>query len=144
MRLSLEEIKKILPHREPMLLIDEVIELEPGKRVAAVKKVTKDDIFLQGHFPGNPIMPGNLVVEAMAQASILLYHSAYEEKLTKTPDYYLGSVKARFLHPVLPGVNLRLESETVKLLFTGAYVTAKAFVGDKLVAEADLVFIVKR
>ena len=99
-----EAIKKILPHREPMLLIDEVIELEPGKRVKAVKHVVPEDEFLKGHFPGKPIMPGTAIVEAMAQAAILLYHSAYEADIqSRIPEYYLASVKSQFLHAVFPG-----------------------------------------
>lgn len=141
--LNIEEIKQILPHRDPMLLIDKVISLDSGKRVVAIKNVKPDDEFLKGHFPGRPIMPGTMIVEAMAQTSILIYHSAYQDNLKKIPDYYLGSVKARFMHGVFPGDELRLEAETVRLLPTGAFVVAKAFVKDKQVAEADLVFAVK-
>ena len=143
--LDKNEIKKILPHREPILMIDAVIELDQGKRVVAIKKTTNDDFFFKGHFPNRPIMPGTSIVEAMAQASILLYYSAYENKLgNKIPEYYLGSVKARFLHSVLPGDELRIESETVRLLPTTAFVTAKAYVKDKQIAEAELVFAVKK
>lgn len=142
--LNIEQIKQILPHREPMLLIDEVVDLEAGKRVVAFKKVAKDEPFLQGHFPGRPIMPGTSIVEAMAQASILLYHSGYEDKLQKIPEYYLGSINAHFMHPVFPGDELRIEAETVKLLPTGAFVAVKSFVLDKQVAEAELVFVIKR
>ncbi len=141
--LGTDEIKKILPHREPMLLIDKVIELEPGKRVVAIKDVTHEEEFLKGHFPNEPIMPGTMIVEAMAQASIMLYHSAYESTIKKTPKYYLGSIKAHFTNPVFPGDELRLTAETVRMLSTGAFVLAKAYVGEKQVAEADLVFAVK-
>ena len=143
--LNKDELKKILPHREPMLLIDAVLDLESGKRAVAIKKVTNEDQFFKGHFPGKPIMPGTSIVEAMAQASILLYHSEYEDKLGSIiPEYYLGSVKARFLHSVFPGDELRIESETVRLLPTAAFVTAKAYVKDTQVAEAELVFAVKK
>jgi 3-hydroxyacyl-[acyl-carrier-protein] dehydratase len=140
--LDIEQIKKMLPHRQPMLLIDKVIDLEPGKRVVAIKNVSINDWFLQGHFPGKPITPATVIVEAMAQASIVLYQSAYQSQLTEVPDYYLGSIKASFLHPVIPGDQLKLEAETVKLLPTGAFVSVKAFVEDKKCAEADLVFAV--
>ncbi|MBU2541850.1 MAG: 3-hydroxyacyl-ACP dehydratase FabZ [Candidatus Omnitrophica bacterium] len=142
--LDIDQIKKVLPHRHPMLLIDRVIELEPGKRVVAIKNVSINDSFLQGHFPGNPIMPGTSIVEAMAQASIVLYHSGYEDELVNVPNYYLGSIKARFIHPVFPGDQLSLEAETVKLLPTGAFISTKAFVKDKQIAEAELVFAVKK
>lgn len=141
---SIEALQKILPHRYPFLLIDKITELEAGKRVVAIKNVTINDWYLEGHFPENPVMPGTLVVEAMAQASILLYHSAYENELKKRPDYYLGSVKARFLHPVRPGDQLRIVSETVKMLPTNVYVSARAYVGEENIGEAELVFAVKR
>lgn len=142
--LNIDDIKKILPHREPMLLIDRIIELDPGKKVVAIKDVNIKDEFLKGHFPGQPIMPGTLIVEAMAQASIFIYHSAYKNELEKNPNYYLGSIKARFMQGVYPGDQLRLEIETVRLMPTGAFASAKAFVGEKQVAEAELVFAVKR
>lgn len=141
---GIDQIKKMLPHRPPMLLIDKVTDLEPGKRAVAIKNVSINEWFLQGHFPGKPIMPGSLIVEAMAQTSILLYHSAYEDELKKVPEYYLGSIKASFTHPVFPGDQLRMEAKTVKLLPTGAFVNVKAFVSDKSIAEADLVFSVKK
>jgi 3-hydroxyacyl-[acyl-carrier-protein] dehydratase len=141
---KIEELMKILPQKYPFLMIDRVIELNSGKSVTALKNVTINDWFFEGHFPGNPVMPGTLIIEAMAQTSILLYHSGFEDKLTRRPDYYLGSVKARFHQPAVPGDQLRLVAETVKLLSSGAFVSAKAFVGDKLIAEADLVFAVKQ
>jgi len=141
--MNIEELQKILPQKYPFLLIDRVTELVPGKSVVALKNVSINDGFFEGHFPGMPVMPGTLIIEAMAQASILLYHSGFEEQLKKRPDYYLGSVKARFFYPVVPGDQLKITSETVKLLSTGAFVSAKAKVGEKLVAEADLIFAVR-
>jgi len=141
---DIEKIMEILPHRYPFLLIDRIDELEPGKRAVAHKNVTINDWFFKGHFPGKPIMPGMLILEAMAQTSILLYFSAYEKDLKNTPEYYLGSVKARFLNPVFPGDQLRMVAETVKLIPTGAFVNTKAFVGEKAIAEAELIFSVKK
>ena len=143
--LNKDEIKKILPHREPMLLIDEILDIQRGKRVVAIKKVTIEDQFLKGHFPGKPVMPGALIIEAMAQASILLYHSAYEDKLdNRIPEYYLGSVKARFLHSAFPGDELRIEAETVRLFPNGGCAAVKTYVKDIQIAEAELVFVIKQ
>lgn len=141
---NIEALMEILPQRYPYLMIDKVLELELGKSVTALKNVSINDWFFEGHFPGNPVMPGTLIIEAMAQASILLYHSGFEDKLTKRPDYYLGSVKTRFLNPVTPGDQLKIVAETVKLIPTGAFVNAKCFVADKPIAEAELVFAVKQ
>jgi len=142
--INIEEIQKILPQRYPFLFIDRVIEIDPGKKVVAIKNVSSTEGFFPGHFPEQPIMPGTLIVEAMAQGSILLYHSQYKDDLENKPNYYLGSVKARFKQAVFPGDQLRIEAETVKILPTGAFVNAKAFVKDTVVAEAELVFAVKR
>lgn len=141
---DIDKIMSILPQQYPFLLIDRILELEAGKRVSALKNVSINDWFFQGHFPGNPVMPGTLIIEAMAQASILLYHSAYEDKLSKKPDYYLGSVKSRFLRPVYPGDQLKIIALTEKLLPTGAFVSCKAYVGDNLISEAELLFAVKK
>jgi beta-hydroxyacyl-ACP dehydratase FabZ len=141
---DIDQIKKILPQRYPVLMIDRVTELDPGKKVEALKNVTINDWFFEGHFPGNPVMPGTQIIEAMAQASILLYYSGYQSELGRTPDYYLGSVKVRFHKPVVPGDQLRISSETTKLLPTGAFVVSRAYVNDSLVAESELIFAVKR
>jgi len=144
MEMSIEEIQKVLKHRFPFLLIDRILEIEAGKRVVAIKNVTINDWFFQGHFPDKPIMPGMLIAEAMAQTAIMLYHSAYKDELKTKADYFLGQVKVRFLHPVVPGDQLKLTAQTDKLIPTGAFVSAKAYVADKQVAEAELIFAIKR
>ena len=142
--LNIEEIQKIIPQRYPFLFIDRVIEVIAGKKIVAIKNVTNTEGYLPGHFPQQPIMPGTLIVESMAQASTLLYHSAYKNELKSAPSYYLGSIKASFKDKVVPGDQLKIVAETVKLIPSSGLVTVKAFVKDKLVAEAELVFAVKR
>jgi len=144
MELSFEEIKKLIPQRFPFMMLDKVIELVPGKEAVAIKNISGNDIFFLGHFPEKAIMPGAAIIEAMAQTSIVLFASAREmNEKEKVPLYYFGSVKARFHHPVVPGDQLRIKVVNVKTLPTGAYVSGEAFVEDKKVAEADLVFSVK-
>ncbi len=144
MELSFEEIKKLIPQRFPFIMIDKVIELVPGKEAVAIKNISGNDIFFLGHFPEKAIMPGAAIIEAMAQASIVLFASARKmDEGEKIPIYYFGSVKARFHHPVVPGDQLRIKVVNVKTLPTGAYVSGEAFVEDKKVSEADLVFSVK-
>ena len=140
--LNYEEIIKILPQRYPFLMIDRVLELEPGKKVVAVKNVSFNEEFFAGHFPGQPIMPGVLIIEAMAQASIVLFYG--ENSLAKKRmNYYLGSVKVRFLHPVFPGDQLKIVIEPVKVISGAAIVKAQAFVEEKEVAGGEISFIAK-
>ncbi len=143
MQLDFEEIKKLIPQRFPFIMIDKVVELEPGKRAVAIKNISGNDIFFLGHFPEKAIMPGAAIIEAMAQTAIVLFAADKKSEGGKRPLYYFGSVKARFLHAVVPGDQLRIAAENVKALPTGAYVSAEAFVGDKKVSEAELVFSVK-
>ena len=144
MELSFEEIKKLIPQRFPFIMIDKVIELVPGEEAVAIKNISGNDIFFLGHFPEKAIMPGAAIIEAMAQTSIVLFASARKrDEGEKIPIYYFGSVKARFHHPVVPGDQLRIKVVNVKTLPTGAYVSGEAFVEDKKVSEAELVFSVK-
>jgi 3-hydroxyacyl-[acyl-carrier-protein] dehydratase len=144
MTLDFEDIKKLIPQRFPFIMIDKVIDLEPGKEATAIKNISGNDIFFLGHFPDKAIMPGAAIIEAMAQTSIVLFASARKrDEGEKIPIYYFGSVKARFHHPVVPGDQLRIKVVNVKTLPTGAYVSGEAFVEDKKVSEAELVFSVK-
>lgn len=144
MHLDFEEIKKLIPQRFPFIMIDRVLEIEPGKRAVAVKNVSGNDIFFLGHFPEKAVMPGAAIIEAMAQTAIVLFASAQEKREgEKMPLYYFGSVKARFLHPVVPGDQIRITAVNEKSLPTGAYVSAEASVDQKKIAEAELVFSVK-
>jgi 3-hydroxyacyl-[acyl-carrier-protein] dehydratase len=139
-----EKIKSILPHREPFLFIDEILEVEGTKRVVAVKNINAGEEFFQGHFPGRPVMPGVLIIEAMAQTSIILYSICKPEIAKTHPDYYLGKVKAEFLAPVFPGDRLLIEVNGVKIIDDAGVVDALARVGNRVVARANLVFGIKK
>lgn len=138
---NIEEIQKVLPQRFPFLMIDRVIELEPGKKVVAMKNVSFNEGYFSGHFPGKPVMPGVLIIEAMAQSSIMLFYSGKEED--KQRSYYLGAVKVKFLNPVFPGDQLKITIEAVKVISSAAIVNAKVYVGDKEVANGELSFSAK-
>jgi 3-hydroxyacyl-[acyl-carrier-protein] dehydratase len=144
MQLDFEQIKKLIPQRFPFIMIDKVLEVVPGKEATAVKSVSGNEIFSPGHFPEKAIMPGVLIIEAMAQTAIILFATAKENKGDdKKQIYFLGSVKVRFFHPVVPGDQLKIKAVNVKSLPNGAYVSAEAFVDDKKVSEAELVFSVR-
>lgn len=137
-----QDIIKLLPHRYPFLLVDRITEIELGKRVVGIKNVTANEPFFQGHFPGNPIMPGVLIVEAMAQVGGVLARlslSGPEEKENTDSVFFMSMDKVKFRKPVVPGDQLRFE---VQALRTGSRVwkmRGKAFVDQDLVAEAELV-----
>lgn len=131
------EIQKILPHRHPFLLIDGVLEIDPGKRIVAVKMVTYNEPFFTGHFPGAPVMPGVLIVEAMAQAGGLLLLREVPDRENKLL-YFAGIEDAKFRRPVVPGDRLQLEVEVLAWRNTYCKLAGKATVGDKLCAEATL------
>ncbi|HWR17410.1 MAG TPA: 3-hydroxyacyl-ACP dehydratase FabZ [Terriglobales bacterium] len=133
--LDINQIQQILPHRYPFLLIDRVVEIQPKQRIVAIKNVTINEPFFQGHFPGFPIMPGVLMVEAMAQAGGALL-------LTEVPDrdnmlmVFAGIEKARFRKPVTPGDQLRIVVEVLAWRTIAVRMEGKVYVGDKLAAEA--------
>jgi 3-hydroxyacyl-[acyl-carrier-protein] dehydratase len=129
------EIQRILPHRYPFLLVDRVLEVEPGKRIVALKNVTVNEEFFQGHFPGKPVMPGVLIVEAMAQAGGILMLSEVEDRDSKLV-LFTGIDEARFRRPVVPGDQLRLEAEVLRRKATACKLACKATVDGALVAEA--------
>jgi len=143
MQLDFEEIKKLIPHRFPYIMIDKVVEVEPGKHAVAIKNVTGNEIFFLGHFPDRAIMPGTAIIEAMAQTTIIIFRAGEKGKKYNKKTAYLGSVKARFLRPVVPGDQLKIKAVTIKSLPASGYVSAEAFVDDKKVSEAELVFSVK-
>lgn len=130
-------IQSILPHRYPFLLVDRVLEMEPSKRIVAVKNVTANEPFFVGHFPGHPVMPGVLVVEGMAQAGgILLLHNLPDRE--KRLVYFAAIDRARFRRPVRPGDQLRYEVEVLHLRTTFCKLRGRALVDGNLAAEALL------
>ena len=127
-----------LPHRYPFLLVDRVIKLIPHEKIVALKNVTFNEPFFQGHFPGKPVMPGVLVIEAMAQAGgILAYETAPSEKRNRL-IYFMGMDKVRFRKMVLPGDQIILEAKILKFRSKVAKMSGTATVDDELVAEAEL------
>lgn len=138
--MEISEILEALPHKYPFLLVDRVIDLEPGKKAIGIKNVTINEPFFQGHFPGRPIMPGVLIIEAMAQLSGILAFSVHKEK--DKLMYFMGIDKARFRRPVMPGDQIRLEVEVVQHRNNVWKLKADAFVGDKRVCEAELMAMV--
>lgn len=136
--LTITEIMKLLPHRYPMLFVDRVIEIDPdGKRIVGLKNVSANEQFFQGHFPGNPVMPGVLIVEAMAQCAAILGLREMPDREKKL--FLFGGVdKARFRRPVVPGDQLRLECVVLHRRSTSVKIHGKATVDGQLVAEAQL------
>jgi len=136
--LDASDIQKILPHRYPFLLVDKIIEIEPEKRAVGIKSVTINEEFFTGHFPGRPVMPGVLIIEAMAQVAGILMLSTREN--VGKMAYFMSLDKAKFRKTVLPGDQLRLEVNVVKLKSKIGQVHTRALVDGQVVSEADLMF----
>lgn len=138
-QLDIRQIMALIPHRYPFLLIDRVISCTPGESVTALKNVTFNEPFFQGHFPGRPVMPGVLIIEALAQATgILTFATVNEKPDDDTLYYFVGIDKARFRKPVEPGDQLRLEVNLIRRIRTVWRFGAAAYVGDTKVASAEL------
>lgn len=132
--MDVKEIQNFLPHRYPFLLVDRILEIEPEKKAVGIKNVTINEPFFEGHFPGNPIMPGVLIVEAMAQVAGLL---AFASGVQGDTVYFMSIEKAKFRKPVVPGDQLRLEITRTQQRGNVWKFTGVATVDGKLVAEAD-------
>ena len=137
--MDIHEILEYLPHRYPFLLVDRVVSCEPGKRIVAIKNVTVNEHFFAGHFPHHPVMPGVLIIEALAQAAAILTFKTHNHKADDNSVYYfVGIDKARFKKPVLPGDTLELNVEVKRFARGIWWFSAIARVADRVVTEADL------
>jgi 3-hydroxyacyl-[acyl-carrier-protein] dehydratase len=136
--LNIQAIMKLLPHRYPFIMIDRILELTPGEKVIALKNVTINEPFFQGHFPGNPIMPGVLIIEAMGQAGAVLAAETLEQKSHGLLIYFMGMDKVKFRQPVTPGDQLIFEVKFLKQRRNVFKMSGTAFVDKKVVAQAEL------
>jgi 3-hydroxyacyl-[acyl-carrier-protein] dehydratase len=138
--MDIKEIQKFLPHRYPFLLVDRVVELEPGTKAVGIKNVTINEEFFQGHFPGEPIMPGVLIIEALAQVAGIL---AFRSGATVGKSVYFMSIeKAKFRKPVVPGDQLRLEIQILQQRGNVWRFSGHAIVEEKVAAEAEFTAMV--
>ena len=138
---GIHEIMQFLPHRYPFLLVDRIVELQPGKRVVGLKNVTINEPYFQGHFPGAPVMPGVLIIEAMAQVAGVMIYRDLPDKESKL-IYFTGIENAKFRRPVLPGDQLRIEMELRARRSNFGKMQGRATVDGKLVTEAEVQFAI--
>lgn len=140
---DITEITNTLPHRYPFLLVDRILEFEENKRIVGLKNVTINEPFFQGHFPGHPIMPGVLILEAMAQTGgVLALKSGPDRDIKNKVIYFMSIDKAKFRKPVVPGDQLRLELEIIKRRGNITGLKAEAKVDGAVVAEAELMAMI--
>ncbi len=136
--MDVNEIMNILPHRYPFLLVDRILEFEPGKKIVGLKNVTMNEPFFPGHFPGHPVMPGVLIIEAMAQVAALLAYRSSDDDIRSKVTYFVGIDNTKFRKPVVPGDQLRLELEATGCRRGIWTFVGKAYVDGKLVTESEL------
>lgn len=141
-QLDFEQLKQIVPQRFPFLMLDRVVDIEPGVRAVGIKNLTGNEWFYQGHFPKKAITPGAMIVEAIAQTGIVFFHSSLP---TPPHDvtYLLGSVKARFLEPAWPGDQLRIEVTPIKLTLRAGILAAEVRIEGRTIARGELSLAIK-
>ncbi|HEX8198310.1 MAG TPA: 3-hydroxyacyl-ACP dehydratase FabZ [Pyrinomonadaceae bacterium] len=139
--LDINEIIQLLPHRYPFLLVDKIIELVPKERIVGIKQVTYNEFFFRGHFPAAPVMPGVLVIEALAQAGAVLALREIEDRAKKIP-YFSGIEKARFRRPVVPGDTLTLEVTALRIGHRIQRMRGEAKVDGQLAADCEIMSVI--
>jgi len=135
---DIQEIMKLLPHRYPFIMIDRILELTPGEKIVALKNVTINEPFFQGHFPDNPIMPGVLIIEAMGQAVAILAAKSLDQEPHDSLIYFMGMDKVKFRKPVTPGDQLIFEMKFLKKRRKVFKMSGTAYVDENVVAQAEL------
>jgi 3-hydroxyacyl-[acyl-carrier-protein] dehydratase len=138
MLMDREEIKKLIPHREPFLFVDNVLEMEPGTRIVASKRFEPDEDFFKGHFPGVPIVPGVIIIESLAQTGAILLYASQPEELKGKQPALVGLENVRFRKPVLPANQVKLQVEILKKRTQMWRMKGEAFIGETKVSEAEI------
>ncbi|MHB8595610.1 MAG: 3-hydroxyacyl-ACP dehydratase FabZ [Ktedonobacteraceae bacterium] len=141
--MGFDEVRRLLPQDHPFIMVDVVEEVQPGKRIVCRKNVTGNEWMFPGHFPARAIFPGVLLIEGMAQATILMLRADKSQVVSESATYMLAGVKARFLKPVVPGDQLRYVCEAVKVASMGGVVEAEAYVNGEVAAKASLTFAIQ-
>ncbi|MFA6321001.1 MAG: 3-hydroxyacyl-ACP dehydratase FabZ [Candidatus Omnitrophota bacterium] len=139
--LNIEDIKKIIPQRYPFLMLDRVTELKEGEYMKAYKNVSINEDYFQGHFPSEPVLPGALIIEAMAQAACVLYKKSLPNQTANI--FYLTNIKAKFYKPVVPGDQLNIIVKIVKIVSIGGICEMEATVNNEKVAKGEITFACK-